>query len=76
MAILVLGGAGYIGSHAVYELIEAGLIAGGMVPKVRSCLRAVEHGVGEVCILNGGTEHALLLGTLAPDSLGTTMTKD
>ena len=24
MAILVLGGAGYIGSHAVYELIEAG----------------------------------------------------
>jgi len=58
------------------ELIEAGLIAGGMVPKVQSCLHAVEHGVGEVCILNGGTEHALLLGTLAPDSLGTTMTKD
>ena len=24
MAILVLGGAGYIGSHTVYELIEAG----------------------------------------------------
>ena len=24
MAILVLGGAGYIGSHTVYELIDAG----------------------------------------------------
>ncbi len=28
-SILVLGGAGYIGSHTVYELIEAGKRCGG-----------------------------------------------
>ncbi len=32
------------------ELIAAGVIAGGMIPKVRSCLAAVEAGVGEVHI--------------------------
>src|SRR5690606_25266475 len=31
-------------------LIAAGVIAGGMIPKVRSCLAAVEAGVGEVHI--------------------------
>lgn len=58
------------------ELMENGLIAGGMVPKVLSCIHAVEHGVGAVGILNGGVEHALLLEALSPNSLGTTITKD
>ena len=59
-----------------HELMETGLVAGGMVPKVLSCIHAVEHGVGAVGILNGGVDHALLLETLAPNSLGTTITKD
>ena len=58
------------------ELMEAGLIAGGMAPKALSCVHAVEHGVGTVAVLNGGVDHALLLETLAPGSLGTTITKD
>ena len=58
------------------ELMEAGLIAGGMVPKVTSCVHAVEHGVGSVCVLSGGVDHAILLETLAPGSMGTTITKD
>jgi acetylglutamate kinase len=41
------------------ELIAAGVIAGGMIPKVRSCLAAVEAGVGEVHIC-GFTESAAL----------------
>lgn len=57
------------------ELIEAGLIAGGMVPKVRGCLDAIAGGVGEVSILDGRGEHALLLDMLGQRVAGTTITK-
>lgn len=58
------------------ELLDNGLIAGGMAPKVLNCLRAVERGVGKVVILNGTVEHALLLEAISQKSLGTTITKD
>ena len=56
------------------ELIEAGLIAGGMVPKVRGCIHAIREGVGEVSILDGRVEHALLLQLLGQRVQGTTIT--
>ncbi len=56
------------------ELIDAGLIAGGMVPKVRGCIHAVRAGVGEVSILDGRVEHALLLEMLGQRVQGTTIT--
>ena len=56
------------------ELIEAGLIAGGMVPKVRGCVHAIRAGVGEVSILDGRVEHALLLHMLGQRASGTTIT--
>ncbi len=57
------------------ELMDAGLIAGGMVPKVTGCLHALEHGVGEVSVLDGTTEHALLLDMLHERVPGTIFTK-
>ncbi len=56
------------------ELIETGLIAGGMVPKVQGCIHAVRAGVGEVSILDGRVEHALLLNMLHQRVQGTTIT--
>lgn len=56
------------------ELIDAGLIAGGMAPKVRGCVHAIRAGVGEVSILDGRGEHALLLHMLGQRSSGTTIT--
>ena len=56
------------------ELIDAGLIAGGMAPKVRGCVHAVRAGVGEVSILDGRGEHALLLQMLGQRVQGTTIT--
>ena len=56
------------------ELIDAGLIAGGMAPKVRGCVHAIRAGVGEVSILDGRGEHALLLHMLGQRSAGTTIT--
>ena len=55
------------------ELIDAGLIAGGMVPKVRGCIHAIEAGVGQVSILDGRGEHVLLLEMLGQRVQGTTI---
>jgi len=56
------------------ELMDTGLIAGGMVPKVKGCLHAIENGVGEVSILDGRVEHALLLRMLGQRVDGTIIT--
>lgn len=53
------------------ELLDQGLIAGGMAPKVESCIQAVRGGVGEVLILDGKREHALLLEAVSQRSQGT-----
>ncbi|MEG0441049.1 MAG: acetylglutamate kinase [Oscillospiraceae bacterium] len=57
------------------DLTVAGLIDGGMVPKVQGCVHAVENGVSKVVILDGRVEHALLLEALSQKSLGTTITE-
>lgn len=53
------------------ELLRDGLIAGGMAPKVASSIHAVEQGVGEVLILDGKRDHALLLEAVSQRSQGT-----
>ncbi|MEG2420412.1 MAG: acetylglutamate kinase [Oscillospiraceae bacterium] len=65
----------HINTQRARELIAAGLIAGGMVPKVDGCVHAVEAGVQKVVILDGRVEHALLLESLSQKSLGTTITE-
>ena len=57
------------------ELMEAGLIAGGMAPKVQGCIHAIRNGVGEVSILDGRAEHVLLLDILHERVSGTFFTK-
>ena len=42
-------------------LIADGTISGGMIPKVETCIYAVERGVEGVVILDGKTPHAVLL---------------
>lgn len=64
----------YMDVKRAEELIDAGLIAGGMVPKVRGCVHAIRSGVGQVSILDGRVEHALLLEMLGQRVQGTTIT--
>src|ERR1041384_2180584 len=45
----------------VRKLIADGTISGGMIPKVETCLYAIEHGVEGVVILDGKVPHAVLL---------------
>lgn len=57
-------------------LMEDGTIAGGMIPKVRSCVDAVRHGVEEAHILDGRIPHVLLLEVFTDDGVGTMVVDD
>ena len=48
-------------SDQVTDLIENGIIAGGMIPKTETALKAVVSGVKAVVIMNGQQENACLL---------------
>jgi acetylglutamate kinase len=52
-------------------LIADGTIAGGMIPKVETCIYALEAGVEGVVILDGQVEHAVLLELLTDLGAGT-----
>jgi acetylglutamate kinase len=52
-------------------LIKDGTIAGGMIPKVETCIAAIERGVEGVVILNGKTPHAVLLELFTEHGAGT-----
>jgi acetylglutamate kinase len=58
------------------ELMDAGLIQGGMVPKLTSCIRALDQGVRQVVILDGRIGHVLLLDTVSGQTMGTAITPD
>jgi acetylglutamate kinase len=52
-------------------LIADGTIAGGMIPKVASCIQAVRNGVGRAHILDGRIAHVLLLEIFTDAGIGT-----
>ena len=56
-------------------LIANGTISGGMIPKVETCIYALEAGVEGVVILDGKVEHAVLLELLTDHGAGTLMTR-
>jgi acetylglutamate kinase len=57
------------------ELIADGTISGGMIPKVETCIDALESGVEGVVILDGKVPHAVLLELLTDHGAGTLMTR-
>ena len=61
--------------YHVNKLIEKGVISGGMLPKVNTCLKAIKKGVENVIILNGKLEHSLLLELFTEEGAGTLIKK-
>jgi acetylglutamate kinase len=55
------------------QLIANGTISGGMIPKVETCLYALDAGVEGVVILDGRVPHAVLLELLTDHGAGTLM---
>ncbi|MDH5298920.1 MAG: acetylglutamate kinase [Desulfobulbaceae bacterium] len=52
-------------------LIAAGIIAGGMIPKIKCCQDVVKAGVGKAHIIDGRVEHAVLLEMFTDQGVGT-----
>lgn len=52
-------------------LIADGTVSGGMIPKVETCIEAIERGVEGVVILNGKTPHSVLLELFTEHGAGT-----
>jgi len=50
---------------------EDGTIAGGMIPKVDSCIDAIYNGVNKAHIIDGRVEHSILLELFTSDGIGT-----
>ena len=53
------------------ELMEKGIISGGMIPKVECCIDAIKSGVKKVFIIDGRIPHAILIETLTNEGIGT-----
>ncbi|EJF91928.1 acetylglutamate kinase [Bartonella melophagi] len=53
------------------HLIKDGTISDGMIPKVETCIEAIQNGVEGVVILNGKTPHSVLLELFTEHGVGT-----
>jgi len=56
------------------RLIADGTVSGGMIPKVETCIEAIERGVEGVVILDGKVPHAVLLELFTEGGAGTLIT--
>lgn len=53
------------------QLIESGVMGGGMLPKLSNCIDAIENGVSRVHIMDGRIPHCLLLEIFTNKGVGT-----
>ena len=57
--------------QGVPQLIESGIVAGGMIPKVECCMIALKGGVPRTHIIDGRVPHSLLLEMFSQRGVGT-----
>ena len=55
----------------VPELVQDGIISGGMIPKIECCVESVRSGVKSAVILDGRIEHSILIELLSDEGIGT-----
>lgn len=58
-------------TEQIHEMIESGVINGGMIPKVEGCMEAIRKGVTGVHIIDGRIPHCLLLEIFTKTGIGT-----
>ena len=67
--------AGVLTEEEIREMIESGVISGGMLPKVESCLQALDAGVARTHVIDGRLPHSLLLEIFSDAGAGTLIQK-
>ena len=60
----------------VPELIESGVVSGGMIPKMECCVDAIHGGVERVHILDGRIPHSILIELLSDRGIGTMLKRE
>jgi acetylglutamate kinase len=60
-----------ISSSKILEMIKDEIITGGMIPKINTCLDAVNKGVRGVVIMDGRKNHSILNEIFSDDGVGT-----
>ena len=55
----------------VPNLIETGIISGGMIPKIQSCVDGIRDGIKEAVIIDGRIEHSILIELFSDQGIGT-----
>jgi acetylglutamate kinase len=61
---------------SLQKLKESGVVGGGMLPKLDSCVEAIEAGVGKVHLVDGRMSHSLLLEIFTKQGVGTEIISD
>jgi acetylglutamate kinase len=61
---------------SVRKLKEQGVVGGGMLPKLDSCVEAIRAGVGKVHLIDGRMPHSLLLEIFTKKGVGTEIIAD
>ena len=62
--------------HEAEELIEKGVISGGMLPKIQNCIDALKGGITRIHIMDGRIPHSLLLELFTNKGIGTAILSD
>ena len=62
--------------HEAEELIEKGVISGGMLPKIQNCIDALKGGITRIHIMDGRIPHSLLLEIFTNKGIGTAILSD
>ncbi|WP_347490029.1 acetylglutamate kinase [Desulfoscipio sp. XC116] len=63
-----------VARQEIPQLVERGIIDGGMIPKVECCVSALRGGVGSTHILDGRVQHSVLLEIFTDQGVGTMVT--
>ncbi len=58
------------------DLINEGIISGGMIPKIESIVSAMNKGLNEAVIIDGRIEHSILLELFSDSGIGTLFLRD
>lgn len=65
-----------INRKEAFQLIDEGVISGGMIPKVKSAVDALNAGVRKVHFIDGRLAHTLLLEIFTPEGIGTEIVRE
>lgn len=59
----------------VPQLIDDGILTGGMIPKIETCVEAIENGVTSCHIIDGRKKHSILMEIFTNGGIGTMIYK-